>query len=153
MTLSPEGHFPSGHRECGISRTVPPAVRTRSAHPPTTPTCLCPWNWQQSHVACILIQKAEFRGPTESDIFFFTRCNLTQEIGPTRDFSQQIMVYFCVCQSTARMCTHFQPYDNYTRKWVHWFFFLINMNEECLFIYHCKIQVTWTVLYVHIYSN
>lgn len=65
--------------------------------------------------------------------FFLTRCNLTQEIDPTQDFSQRIMVYFCVCQSTERMCTHFQPYNNYTRKWVHWFFF--NQHEWRMFVY------------------
>ena len=48
-------------------------------------------------LACILIQKAECRGQTEPFVFFLTRCNLTQEIDPTQDFSQRIMVYFCVC--------------------------------------------------------
>lgn len=123
----------AGQWECGVSRMVPSYfVRIGLAHPPTTPTCLCPWNSQRNHVACILIQKAEAR-LNLTFFFFLTRCNLTQEIDPTQDFSQRIMVYFCVCQSTERMCTHFQPYNNYTRKWVHWFFF--NQHEWRMFVY------------------
>lgn len=96
-----------------------------------------PLEGSRTHGACILIQKAECRGPTESNIFFFfTRCDLTQEIDPTRDFSQWITVSFFVCESTKHMCTHFRPYHNYARKWVHCCFFLKStwMKNVCLYI-------------------
>ena len=61
----------AGQWECGVSRMLPSYfVRIGLAHPPTTPACLCPWNSQRNHVACILIQKAECRGPTVSFFLF-----------------------------------------------------------------------------------